>query len=178
MTHFSLTRSRGCAPSNGYRVFADIERNRRSVSTCNLARTVGPRNVVVWCSNDYLGMGAECKCRLRDDSGRDQNGRRRRRDPQHLRYPSSRRRTRSRARRPAPQTGGPSIHFGLCLEPDRDRHNCETASRLPDSVGRDESQFDDRGSSAIGGSKDKSGVTTTSAIWRRCCVRPPQIGRS
>jgi len=37
----------------------------------------------------------------------------------------------------------PGVHFRLCFEPDRDRHNCKTPARLSNPVGRKEPQFND-----------------------------------
>ena len=55
--HFFKTELDGLRQEGNYRVFADLERRRGAFPRAGHHGADGVRDVTVWCSNDYLGMG-------------------------------------------------------------------------------------------------------------------------
>jgi 7-keto-8-aminopelargonate synthetase-like enzyme len=95
-----------------YRMFADLQRIAGRLPQAIWDSPQGPKNIVIWCSNDYhLGMGQHPKVigAMVETATRMGTG-------EHCRQQSSAGRARARARRTAPQRSGFGVHLRLCLE--------------------------------------------------------------
>ena len=133
-----------------YRVFADLEREVGSYPRARRYGADGPREVVIWCSNDYLGMGHHAAVVTVRHSAVLRARRRRRRYPQHLGHHAPSRPARARARLLHGKQAALLFTSGYVANEAAIGNDRPAAARLPDPVGCAEPRLDDRRRARLG----------------------------
>ena len=152
-------------------MFADLERIAGRFPHALWHSPQGPRDVVIWCSNDYLGMGQHPKVigAMVETATRMGTGAGGTRNISGTNHPLVE--LEARARRSARQGGGARLHVRLRLEPDRHLDHRQAAAGLPDPVGRLNHNSMIEGIRQSG-ARSRSGATTTWRISKSCCAQP------
>ena len=148
----------------------------RAGSRIGVAFTEGPRNVVIWCSNDYLGMGGTQGGRRhgrdRDASGHRAGGNLNIAGTHHPWCSSSRNWRNCTARRR--RCCSPRATF----QPYRHRDHRKAHSELPDPVGCAQLEFDDRGRPSLRLRAPGLPPQRHGGSGSNCCSPPGPSGRT
>jgi 5-aminolevulinate synthase len=121
-----------------YRIFADLERIAGRFPHAVWHSPQGPKEIVIWCSNDYLGMGQHPKVvhAMIEAATRFGTGAGGTRNIAGTNHPLI---ELEGACRPARQGGGAGLHVRLYLEPGKHLDHRQADPRVPDPVRRPQS---------------------------------------